>query len=61
MPSYAAQLLPESRWAVVTYVRVLNHASLAAQDIAAQLKADEAKAAKAKPEDGEPPGRCRPR
>jgi mono/diheme cytochrome c family protein len=50
MPTYAAQLLPDQRWAVVAYVRLLNHASMAAQDIAAQLKADE-RAAAAKPED----------
>jgi mono/diheme cytochrome c family protein len=32
MPNYAAQLLPEQRWSVVSYVRVLNRAAIAASD-----------------------------
>jgi len=41
MPSYRAQLMPESRWAVVHYLRALNRAALAATDTAAALKAAE--------------------
>jgi mono/diheme cytochrome c family protein len=51
MPNYAAQVPPQSRWAVVQYLRCLNRAALAALDIDKQLAADQ-KAAKEKPEDG---------
>jgi len=37
MPNYRAQLLPENRWAVVSYVRVLNRATLAVSDAAGAL------------------------
>jgi mono/diheme cytochrome c family protein len=33
MPSYAAQLPPEQRWAVVHYVRALNRAAIAVMDV----------------------------
>jgi mono/diheme cytochrome c family protein len=33
MPSYAAQLMPEQRWAVVHYLRALNRASIAVMDV----------------------------
>lgn len=51
MPSYAAQVLPTSRWALVSFLRVLNRVSLARQDIEAQILADR-KQCDAHPEDG---------
>jgi mono/diheme cytochrome c family protein len=50
MPNYRAQLLPENRWAVVAYVRVLNRATLAVTDADAALAAA-ADELKAKPDD----------
>lgn len=50
MPNYRAQLLPENRWAVVAYVRVLNRATLAVTDADAALVAATAEL-KAKPDD----------
>ena len=47
MPNY---LLPENRWAVVSYVRVLNRATLAVSDAEGALAAAAAEL-KAKPED----------
>jgi mono/diheme cytochrome c family protein len=50
MPNYRAQLLPEQRWAVIGYLRVLNRATQATTDAAAALAAAEKDLA-AKPED----------
>jgi len=50
MPNYRAQLLPENRWAVVAYVRVLNRATLAVTDAEGALAAAAAEL-KAKPDD----------
>jgi len=41
MPNYSAQLLPHTRWAVVHYVRALNRASVAAEDVDKRLAAAE--------------------
>jgi mono/diheme cytochrome c family protein len=50
MPSYAAQLRSEQRWAVIDYLRVLTRATLALSDLERTVKADEAAVA-AKPDD----------
>ena len=50
MPNYRAQLLPENRWAVVAYVRVLNRATLALTDADGAL-ATATTEFKAKPDD----------
>ena len=50
MPGYSAQLLPEQRWAVVSYLRVLNRAVQALTDADALL-ASAAKELAAKPDD----------
>lgn len=50
MPNYKAQLLPEQRWAVINYVRVLNRATLVSTDAAAALASAE-KDLKANPTD----------
>ncbi|MBA3684335.1 MAG: cytochrome c [Planctomycetes bacterium] len=42
MPNYRAQLLPENRWAVVHYVRVLNRATLALTNADKDLASAEA-------------------
>jgi mono/diheme cytochrome c family protein len=41
MPDYRAQLLPEQRWAVINYVRLLNRATQAITDADAVLAAAE--------------------
>jgi len=50
MPSYKAQLLPEQRWAVINYLRVLNRSVQALTDAEAILQACE-KDLQAKPGD----------
>jgi len=50
MPNYKAQLLPEQRWAVISYLRVLNRSVQALTDAEAILKSCEADV-KAKPSD----------
>lgn len=50
MPDYKAQLLPEQRWAVVNYLRVLNRSVQAMTDAEAALAAAE-KDLKANPDD----------
>jgi mono/diheme cytochrome c family protein len=49
MPSYASQILPEDRWAVIHYVRALERAANPLpQDLAAAgIKADSARAGSA--------------
>jgi mono/diheme cytochrome c family protein len=41
MPNYSAQLLPQTRWSVVHYVRALNRASVAVEDVDKKLAAAE--------------------
>jgi len=50
MPNYRAQLLPEQRWAVINYVRLLNRATQATTDAEAIL-ASSAKDLQTKPAD----------
>jgi len=46
MPSYASQILPEDRWAVVHYVRALQRAAHPLpQDLPSKASADTASAA----------------
>ncbi len=50
MPSYAAQLMPQSRWAVVQYLRALDRAAIAMSDVSKMVQ-DAELAVRDNPED----------